>query len=840
MIDVCLPVEIEELEMILKQAMPAEWLRGKAYFQNGRISSLSCEMTAAGGWSVRGEVKAADTYTVSLSFSAHWGQLTNWRCSCPQKQPLPCRHAIAVTLQALHKKMPDRFTFARLANQPETSGDPLKTVVQVFFRYQKSNNRILLMPRLTKRDAAGRKLMTSNPLDPGDINISSSVSDRMTLLRDRAAEQHVVDFFSRWAEDRHWVPGSLSFDADWDLPLLVSDLLPSIPNDWQIYYDREFEKIIPRRKSVTANLSNLQKNSVGLLSFDLQFHCDQLSISPKQLEDYLFGQQKWLLLNGEFIEVSNAAQLRAMFEQLSHLQQFMPEDGRITADTAAVAAMIYNSSESPGSDPGPSIQYDDSVRAFRAGLAAEATDQGDQVPSQLEQLLRPYQRLGVQWLLFLSHNQLGGILADEMGLGKTLQVLTAVAAKCRTRPTLIVCPKTLLFNWQNEARRFTPALKTVVIHGSQSARNRLLKQAAEFDLLITSYPLLQRDISHFLQIEFDCCILDEAQMIKNPETHMARHVKKINAHHRIALTGTPMENNLMDLWSIFDFVLPGYLGHYEAFRIRCEQDGHQPLLNKIRPFILRRTKADVLSELPEKIEETLYASLTQNQLAFYQQVLSQVRKNISDEVHLSGMGQQRIAVLAGLTRLRQICNHPGLIEDDYRFIHGLSGKLELFDDLLQSLLANDHKVLVFSQFTQMLAILAHRLQERQIAYCYLDGQTRERQQAIHRFNKDEHISVFLISLKAGGFGLNLTAADTVVLFDPWWNPMVENQAADRAHRFGQRRVVTVYRLITQNTIEEKMTILQERKRLVFDQIIGKSGEGTASAVSIEDLIALLD
>jgi len=427
-----------------------------------------------------------------------------------------------------------------------------------------------------------------------------------------------------------------------------------------------------------------------------------------------------------------------------------------------------------------------------------------------------------------------------MGLGKTLQVLTAIAISRRTRPILIVCPKTLLFNWQNEARRFTPALKTVVIYGSQAARDRLLKQAAEFDLMITSYSLLQRDIGHFSLIDFDCCILDEAQMIKNPDTHLARHVKKIKAHQRIALTGTPMENHIMDLWSIFDFILPGYLGHYDAFRIRYKEDGLEPLLKKIKPFILRRTKADVLSELPKKIEETLYAPLTQNQLAYYQQVLSQVRKSIYNNALVISPGQQRIAVLAGLTRLRQICNHPGLLEKNYRYIHGLSGKLELFDDLLCSLLADSHKVLVFSQFTQMLAILEHRLHERQIAYCYLDGQTRERQQVIQRFNTDEKVPVFLISLKTGGFGLNLTAADTVILFDPWWNPMVENQAADRAHRFGQRRVVTVYRLITQNTIEEKIEVLQERKRLAFDQIIGKSGEGTASAVSVEDLIALLE
>ena len=840
MINDRVPIKTDQIDLILKKVVPAEWLRGKAYFRNGRISDLSSEMQAAGDWVVQGDVKAADFYTARLSFSPHWDLLTSWRCSCPLAQNLPCRHAAAVALKVLHKMKPDRFSAARLANEPDTAGIAVKTVVQVYFRYQKSKNMILLIPRLTKRDAGGRKLMAANPLEPDDFSISGNVSDRMALLRDLAAERIVVDFFSRWDDFRHLVPGCLSFAADWDLPLLVNDLLPSIPADWQLYYDREFETIIPRKKAVSADFSNLRTNSAGLLSFDLQFHCDQLSISPQQLENYLLGLQKWLLLNGEFVEVSNAAQLRSLLEQISNLQQSIPDDGRIEGDAASVAALVYNRIGSAGCDSGQSISFDASISAFRAGLSAEGVGRPDQIPALVAKLLRPYQELGVQWLLFLGRNRLGGILADEMGLGKTLQVLTAVAANCRTKPTLIICPKTLLFNWQNEARRFIPSLKTVVIHGSQSERNRLLKQAAEFDLLITSYPLLQRDISHFSQIEFDFCIIDEAQMIKNPKTHLARHVKTIKARQRIALTGTPMENCLMDLWSIFDFILPGYLGHHDAFRIQYEQGDHESLLNRIRPFILRRTKADVLSELPAKIEETLYASLTQNQLALYQQVLSQVRKGISAESPLRDTGKQRIAVLAGLTCLRQICNHPGLIEHDYRFINGLSGKLELFDDLLRSLLAEGHKVLVFSQFTRMLAILGHRLNERQIAYSYLDGQTGDRQQVIQRFNTDEKVPVFLISLKAGGFGLNLTAADTVILFDPWWNPMVENQAADRAHRFGQRRVVTIYRLITQNTIEEKMGILQERKRLAFDQIIGRSGEGTASAVSLDDLVALLD
>ncbi|HAL73487.1 MAG TPA: hypothetical protein DCM45_00165, partial [Clostridiales bacterium] len=417
MIDSQLPIEIARFDQIMMQVMSAEWLRGKAYFRNRRVGNLVIDMPDAGDWSVRGEVRAADKYTVRLTFSPQWDQLTSWRCSCPQSQSWPCRHAVAMTLQTLLKQKDDRFFwFSQLVNESESSGLPTKTNVQIYFRYQKTNNQILLMPRLTKRDARGRKLMTANPLDPEDINISSLVNDRISLLRDRTDGQEVIDFFSRWSDYRHIVPGSLAFEADWDLPLLVSELLPSIPSDWQVYYDRDFEKIIPRRRAVTVDFSNLQMTSVGLLTFDLQFYCDQLAISPQQLEEYLVGQQKWLLLNGEFVEAANTAQLKILFEQISNLRPALSDDGRFSAETPAVAALIYNNIGTDGSDLNPSFKYDDSFKIFREGLAAEKANHDIHLPPLLDQLLRPYQRLGVQWLTFLNHNRLGCILADEMGL----------------------------------------------------------------------------------------------------------------------------------------------------------------------------------------------------------------------------------------------------------------------------------------------------------------------------------------------------------------------------------------------------------------------------------------
>ncbi|MDW7658343.1 MAG: DEAD/DEAH box helicase [Bacillota bacterium] len=830
-----------EIDQVARQTQSGEWIRGKAYFRNGRVERLEETCLPSGQRSVRAVVRAADFYSGRLIVSSRRDCLSEWQCSCPLNQSQPCRHIIAILLQSM-QDADDPGLRSLLAAQTTLSSvqtDTLQTDVLVLFRYQKQTDRILVMPRVIKRNADGQKIMSTNPLDPDDVTINSQVADRMALLRDRTTDQQVISFFHQWADCQDAFVGCLTFNAGTDLPILVEQILPALPEDWRVLYDSEFEKLIPARKSVTAEFSHLRRKPSGLLTFNLSFHCEKLSITPEQLADYLAGQQKWLLVNGQFIEITNKKQLARMLEHLANLRLTDLDLDRFEAEPAELASLVLHEAETAEQEKAK-ITFDASFAEMRAGLTSDQDNLADAIPELLDQILRPYQRTGVQWLLFLGRFRMGGILADDMGLGKTLQVLVALAAIHRTRPALIVCPKTLLFNWQNEARRFTPALKTVLVHGPQDYRRRLLRQAYDFDLLVTSYPLIQRDINQYEKLEFDCCILDEAQMIKNPETHLARHVKKIKARQRIALTGTPLENNIMDLWSIFDFILPGYLGRKDAFRIQYAEANQEKLLPRIKPFLLRRTKVDVLPELPNKIEETLYAPLTQNQLALYHQTLTQIRKKISESIDSRGLAQSRMAILAGLTRLRQISNHPGLLHEAYRSVQGISGKFELFDELLQTLLANGHKVLVFSQFTRMLAILSRRLQDRQIPFCYLDGQTQDRQQVIREFNRATDIPVFLISLKAGGFGLNLTSADTVILFDPWWNPMVEDQAADRVHRFGQKKVVTIYRLISQGTIEEKMEGLQARKRLTFDRVINRAGSPGDRSISTEDLKALLD
>jgi len=453
-------------------------------------------------------------------------------------------------------------------------------------------------------------------------------------------------------------------------------------------------------------------------------------------------------------------------------------------------------------------------------------------------VLRPYQKDGVRWLHKLRANGFGGILADEMGLGKTLQALAHISltrnAKPETRnselgtrnlPHLVVCPTSLVFNWQAEAAKFAPHLRVLVLQGSD--RHGLFSRLTDYDLVITSYALIRRDADAYRPLEFDTVILDEAQHIKNRQSQNAQAVKSIRCRHRLVLTGTPMENSVLDLWSIFDFLMPGYLGSATDFRERYElplSKGRDPVLQdrlsrRVRPFLLRRLKRDVAPELPAKLEQISFCELTADQRAVYQQVLEAGRNEVLAAVGKEGFAKSRMVIFTALLRLRQICCDLRLLSLDAAKIKEPSGKLELFGELLEEIIDGGHRALVFSQFTTMLDLLGERLAAESIDFCRLDGSTKDRGAVVRAFQAGG-APVFLISLKAGGVGLNLTAADTVVHFDPWWNPAVEDQATDRAHRIGQRRVVTSYKLITRDTVEEKILKLQQKKRDAIQAVFG--------------------
>jgi len=424
-------------------------------------------------------------------------------------------------------------------------------------------------------------------------------------------------------------------------------------------------------------------------------------------------------------------------------------------------------------------------------------------------------------------------LADDMGLGKTLQVLAMLLAVKEEGfentappplPSIVVCPASLVYNWLSEATRFTPQLKVCTVAGNASERAACIEQATQYDLLVTSYDLLKRDIELYAGLGFNYVVLDEAQYIKNQNTQSAKAVKLLQSEHRLALTGTPIENSLAELWSIFDFLMPGYLYDYKRFKQDFEapivkmkdESAIQRLRALVRPFILRRMKEDVLKELPAKIEQVHLAEMDEEQRNIYLATLVQTKRDLTDKLAEAGAGQARIMVLAALTRLRQICCDPTLVFANYT---GLSTKLQLCLELIHNSLDGGHRVVLFSQFTSMLAIIQKRLKAEGIEYYLLQGSTSkiERLKLVDQFNAGD-VPVFLVSLKAGGTGLNLTGADIVIHYDPWWNLSAQNQATDRTHRIGQTKHVQVFNLIAKDTIEEKILKLQEAKAELAQQI----------------------
>ncbi|MDF2682482.1 MAG: hepA [Brevibacillus sp.] len=459
------------------------------------------------------------------------------------------------------------------------------------------------------------------------------------------------------------------------------------------------------------------------------------------------------------------------------------------------------------------------------------------VPESLANVLRDYQVYGYQWLKTLAHYHFGGILADDMGLGKTVQsiaFLVSVLPQIRERkqPALIVSPASLIYNWRNELKKFAPEIRAVIADGTKGERTQILKDASQVDVVITSYPLLRRDFGTYAEGSFHTLFLDEAQAFKNHTTQTAHAVKGINAGYRFALTGTPVENGLDELWSIYDAVFPGLFPARKAFHDLSREE----VAKRIRPFLLRRLKTDVLRELPEKIETLQATGLLPEQKKLYVAYLAKLQQETLKHLDKETFEKNRIKILAGLTRLRQLCCHPALFVEDYA---GSSAKFEQLMEILEECRNTGKRVLLFSQFTEMLGLIGRELGYEGIPFFYLDGDTpaATRVELCNRFNEGER-DLFLLSLKAGGTGLNLTGADTVILYDLWWNPAVEQQAADRAHRIGQKNVVQVIRLVAEGTVEEKMFELQQKKKNLIQEVI-QPGQEALSSLTEQDIRELL-
>ena len=491
------------------------------------------------------------------------------------------------------------------------------------------------------------------------------------------------------------------------------------------------------------------------------------------------------------------------------------------------------------------VEYDEQFTSLRERLRGLTGIEPADEPDGFEGELREYQQNGLGWMRFLQDTNLGGCLADDMGLGKTVQLLALLQGRKRRAneagdhlPSLVVVPRSLLFNWASEAERFTPELKVVEYTGPD--RHRVRDEFAEIDLILTTYGTLRRDVMDLKKQPFDYIVLDEAQTIKNASSQVSKAARLLKARHRLALSGTPIENHVGDLWSIFEFLNPGMLGRSSLFRrYAADPDDKQArdlLAKGIGPFVLRRTKAEVATDLPSKTEMTLSVELEGDQRRLYEELRDHYRQSLLGSVKEQGLGKTRMHVLEALLRLRQAACHPALLGEDNASIQ--SAKVEALIPKLAELIDEGHKALVFSQFTSFLGLVRTRLEEEGIAHEYLDGRTRDRGERVERFQNSPDLGVFLISLKAGGLGLNLTSADYVFLLDPWWNPAVEAQAIDRSHRVGQERQVFAYRLIARDTIEEKIAELQKKKTELADAVLNQD-ESVVSGLSVEDVERLL-
>lgn len=607
------------------------------------------------------------------------------------------------------------------------------------------------------------------------------------------------------------------------------------------------------RTAVGVSVSN------GLLEIDI--HSDSLPYEELAgiLNSYRRRQKYYKLKSGEFLKLENnsLSVLSELADGLRLSEQAI-RGGRISVPLYR-ASYIDAVLTSHNSD----IQSHRD-RYFKSLIRdmKSVADSDYEVPDAMKPILRDYQKTGYRWLCTIAQLGFGGILADDMGLGKTLQIITlleharleaisktvdltdtASHTACPPPVSLIVCPSSLVYNWDSEIEHFAPNLKTLLITGTAQERQELLTHYADYDVLITSYDMLKRDIASYDNLHFHYQIIDEAQYIKNHRTQAARSVCSIHSVTRFALTGTPIENRLSEFWSIFEYLMPGFLYPYAYFRSELEQPivenkdqiAATRLQQLVRPFIMRRLKTDVLKELPDKLEHAVYAQMTDEQNKLYTANTLKLQKDLEQQSD-SMFKTSKIQILAELTKLRQLCCDPSLIYQNY---HGGSAKLDTCIQLIENAMAGGHKILLFSQFTSMLDVIERRLKAERILYYRLDGSTKSEQRTrlVNAFNENK-IPVFLISLKAGGTGLNLTGADIVIHYDPWWNAAAQNQATDRAHRIGQTHTVTVYKLIARHTIEEKILELQENKKALSDQILSEEGV-TASQLTKEELLKLL-
>ncbi|WP_242948738.1 SNF2 helicase associated domain-containing protein [Caloramator quimbayensis] len=699
-----------------------------------------------------------------------------------------------------------------------------------------------------KKDIKECTLLAKAYLDKYDEGISAKIDFIYTtnkndiVTRDIEKEAKILSFFENC--EFKYSKGIFYLSEEEKIIDFIENKLQNLLEMAEVYYSDSFKNVKIYSKSNIK--SKVRLNDDDLLEFTFSIDGVDKSELKNIFESLKLKKKYHKLKNGGYLSLET----QEVNEFANMIDYLNIKDSELLKDKITLSK--YNALYIDQVIKSSNLSFIEKDKNFRQLISniREIQESDFEVPKHLENVLRGYQRTGFKWFKTLSMYGFGGILADEMGLGKTLQTIAFLESEklegSLSHPAIVVAPTSLLYNWKAEIERFAPSLKAAVITGSKDKRLEFKENINDFDIVITSYPLLRRDIDEYKEIEFSCCILDEAQQIKNPSSLNAKCVKEINAKKRFALTGTPIENSLTELWSIFDFLMPGYLLSHRNFSLKYDnpisknKDDRALLeLNRhVKPFILRRLKKDVVKELPPKIEQTVLVEMTDKQKKLYLAYLNAAKDEIDKDIEAYGFNKSKLKMIAALTRLRQICCDPSSFIENY---DGESGKISALLELLDESISGGHRILLFSQFTSVLKNIAKSLSDNGIKYMYLDGSVKSenRIDMVNRFNNGEG-EVFLISLKAGGTGLNLSSADIVIHFDPWWNPAVEDQATDRAHRIGQSKTVEVIKLVAMGTVEEKILRLQELKREIAVSVVGDSSDDSAfiSTLSKEELLEL--
>ena len=626
----------------------------------------------------------------------------------------------------------------------------------------------------------------------------------------------------------------LQYDHDFTYQFL-KESLPYLSHYCQVFVSdalNSFSQAKPVDIRVGVHLQN------GLLSIDIQ----SVHVQKEELMDILKAYKKkrkfYKLKNGQILSLDNQE-----LQDLDHLTDTLslPVQDIVRGEVQIPTYRLFEIDQMMQDDTSLHYQRSEELKKWIEDF--QTKEHEFDVPEHYQAILRDYQKKGYQWLRLMEHYHFGGILADDMGLGKTLQMITYFDSLKGQGTHLVIAPASLILNWQDELMKFSNDLNVLCVYGNKEEREEHLKNQKQYDVLITSYDYLRRDIEWYEKLSFHTVVIDEAQNIKNPKTRNAICVKRLKAKQRFALTGTPIENSLAELWSIFDFLMPYYLYHYSYFLEQFErpivkehnEQKQERLKQMITPFVLRRNKKDVLYELPEKIEQTLYMHLSEEEEKLYLANLVQVNQSLQQKLDVQKLGH--IDILAMLTRLRQLCQDSRLLYPEFQ---GPSSKLKGCMELIHSLKDNHKKILLFSSFTSLLHLIEEQCQKEHVSYYLLDGSTpkEKRKKMVDQFQNDD-TTLFLISLKAGGSGLNLTSAQAVIHYDPWWNMSAKNQATDRAHRIGQQETVQVFSLIMKNTIEEKIMELQMQKKNLADTFV-EGNEGSITSMSLEDMKSLFE